>query len=51
MVQFSIYAACFQQLLMRTGLDNAAIFDDKDHIGAPDGGEAMRDHDRGLAFH
>src|ERR1051325_11230672 len=37
------------QLLVGTALGDTSVFHQKDHVGAPDGRQAMRDHEGGAA--
>src|SRR5438445_4247429 len=43
--QLRVAAADREQLLVRTLLDQAAVFKDQDAVGAADGREAVRDED------
>jgi len=44
-------ALCFQQLLMRSLLDDLTVVDDDYVICIADGGQAMRDDKTGASFH
>jgi hypothetical protein len=44
-VDLLVQAAFFQQFIMRAALNNAAFVHHKDHVRAPYGGQAMRDHE------
>ena len=50
-VQFGVEAFGRHQLIVRAALCDRAVFDDEDHVRRLDGGQTMRDHDGGLAFH
>lgn len=50
-VEFPIPASVIHQAVMGSPLDDPAIFDDQDLIGALDRTEPMRDDEAGSAFH
>ena len=50
-MQARIGAAVFHQAFVRSRLRDAAIFDDHQAVGLPQGAEAMRDGDSRTAFH
>jgi hypothetical protein len=45
-VKIVVEAVASHQLVVRAALHDAAVVDDDDLVGAPDRGDAVRDHDR-----
>ena len=50
MQQFSITAAAFEEFRVAAAFDDFAFFEDDDAVGIADGGEAVRDDNRGAVF-
>ena len=50
-IQLLIHAGMDKQFIMRAGLDDAAVFEDKDTVCVLDGAQAMGNDEGGSAFH